>query len=159
MPEFFWWAEFRKTKGGVKPHTFFDVKTPIPRCILITKASVNDMNVMDLLKYEPGSYYILNRCNRDYERLYRITRHSAYFVTRIKKNLRFKRMFSDNIEKNTGVLSSQTSKLEEFYSLHYYPDKLQKIRYYDEQTDRTFEFMTNKHDLMAHEIALLYKDR
>jgi len=155
----FWWAEFRKTKGGVKLHTLFDVKTSIPSCILITKASVNDMNALDLLKYEPGGYYILDRGYTDYERLYRITRHSAYFVTRTKKNIRFKRMYSKNVEKSTGVLSDQIGKLEGFYSLQYYPDKLRKIKYYDKETDRIFEFMTNNFDLKAHEIALLYKYR
>lgn len=155
----FWWAEFRKTKGGVKLHALFDVKTSIPSCILITKASVNDMNVLDLLTYEPGGYYILDRGYTDYERLYRITRHSAYFVTRTKKNLRFKRMYSNNVEKNTGVLSDQVGKLEGFYSIQYYPDKLREIKYYDKETDRIFAFMTNNFDLKALEIALLYKYR
>lgn len=155
----FWWAEFRKTKGGVKLHTLFDVKTSIPSCILITKASLNDMNALDLLTYEPGGYYILDRGYTDYERLYRITRHSAYFVTRTKKNLRFKRMYSNDVDKSSGVLSDQIGRLEGFYSLQYYPDKLRKIKYFDKETDRIFEFMTNNFDLKAHEIALLYKYR
>jgi hypothetical protein len=105
------------------------------------------MNVLDLLNYEPGGYYILDRGYTDYERLYRINRHSAYFVTRTKKNLRFKRMYSNNVEKSSGVLSDQIGKLEGFYSLQYYPDKLRKIKYYDEETDRIFEFITNNFDL------------
>ena len=117
------------------------------------------MNALDLLTYEPGGYYILDRGYTDYERLYRIQQHSAYFVTRTKKNLRFKRMYSNSVEKNSGVLSDQIGKLEGFYSLQYYPDKLRKIKYYDEETDRTFEFITNNFDLKAHEIALLYKYR
>ena len=88
-----------------------------------------------------------------------ITRHSAYFVTRTKKNLRFIRMYSTNVEKSTGVLSDQIGKLEGYYSLKYYPDKLRKIKYYDEENDRIFEFLTNNFDLKAQEIALLYKYR
>jgi hypothetical protein len=101
----------------------------------------------------------LDRGYTDYERLYKITRHSAYFVTRTKNNLRFKRMYSNNVDKSTGVLSDQIGKLKGFYSLQWYPDKLRKIRYYDEETDRVFEFITNNFDLKALEIALLYKYR
>jgi IS4 transposase len=117
------------------------------------------MNVLDLLTYEPGGYYILDRGYTDYERLYRIQQHSAYFVTRTKTNLRFKRMYSKGVEMNRRVLSDQIGKLEGFYSVQYYPDKLRKIKYYDEETERTFEFITNNFDLKAHEIALLYKYR
>jgi hypothetical protein len=155
----FWWAEFRKTKGGVKLHTLFDVKTSIPSCILITKASVHDVNVLDLLKYEPGGYYILDRGYTDFERLYRINLHSAFFVTRAKTNLRFKRMYSNKVETKSGVLSDQIGRLEGFYTLKDYPDKLRRIKYYDDETKRSFLFLTNNFDLKAQEIALLYKYR
>jgi Transposase DDE domain len=81
----FWWAEFRKTKGGVKLHTLFDVKTSMPSCILITKASVNDMNALDLLNYEPGGYYILDRGYTDYERLYKINQTFSIFCNTKQK--------------------------------------------------------------------------
>ena len=155
----FWWAEFRKTKGGVKLHTLFDVKTSIPGCILITKASVHDVNALDLLTYEPGGYYLLDRGYTDFERLYRINQHLAYYVTRTKTNLRYKRIYSNQVEKNSGVLSDQIGRLKGFYSLKEYPDKLRKIKYYDEETKRTFVFLTNNFDLKAREIALLYKYR
>jgi len=155
----FWWAEFRKTKGGIKLHTLLDVKTSIPSCILITKASVHDVNVLDLLKYEPGGYYILDRGYTDFERLHRINQHSAYFVTRARTNMRFNRMYSNNVDKSSGVLSDQIGKLESYYPLKYYPDKLRRIKFYDKEQDRTLYFMTNNFDLKAHEIALLYKYR
>jgi hypothetical protein len=55
----FWWAEFRKKKGGIKMHTLYDVKTQIPGFIYITTASINDVNAMDNIPYEQGCYYIL----------------------------------------------------------------------------------------------------
>ncbi|MFZ0472012.1 MAG: IS4 family transposase [Bacteroidales bacterium] len=155
----FWWAEFRKTKGGVKLHTLFDVKTSIPTCIHITKASVHDVNVLDLLKYESGGYYILDRGYTDFGRLYKIHMHSAYFVTRTKTNLRFKRMYSGKVEKKSGVLSDQIGILEGFYASKDYPEKLRRIKYYDEENKRTFIFLTNNLELKAEEIALLYKYR
>lgn len=155
----FWWAEFRKTKGGIKLHTLFDVKTSIPVCILITKASVHEVNALDLLTYEPGGYYILDRGYTDFVRLYRINQHSAYFVTRARTNMSFKRMYSNKVDNSTGVLSDQIGKLESYYPLKYYPDKLRRIKFYDKESDRTLYFMTNNFDLQAHEIALLYKYR
>lgn len=130
----FWWAEFRKSKVGVELHTLLDVKTSIPSCILIAKASVNDVNVLDLLEYEPGGYYILDRGYTDFERLYRINLHSSFFVKRAKSNLRFKRMYSNKVETKSGVLSDQIGRLEGFYTLKYYPDKLRRIKYYDDET-------------------------
>ena len=155
----FWWAEFRKAKGGVKLHTLYDVMTSIPSCIYITTASVHDVNLLDLLKYESGGYYILDRGYIDYQRLYRIHLHSAFFVTRTKSNFRFKRIYSNRINKESGVLSDQIGKLEGYYSLKDYPEKLRKIKYYDKETDKTLIFLTNNIDLKADEIALLYKYR
>jgi FOG: Transposase and inactivated derivatives len=155
----FWWAEFRKTKGGVKLHTLFDVKTSIPSCIHITKASVHDVNLLDVLQYESGGYYILDRGYIDFKRLYRIQLHSAFFVTRTKTNFRFRRMYSNKINKKSGVLSDQVGKLEGYYSLKDYPEKLRRIKYHDEETEKTLVFLTNNFDLKAEEIALLYKYR
>jgi hypothetical protein len=66
----FWWAEFRKTKGGIKLHTLYDIKTSIPCFIHVSAASMNDMRAMDLLYYEPGGYYIFDRGYIDYARLF-----------------------------------------------------------------------------------------
>lgn len=155
----FWWAEFRKTKGAIKLHALYDVKTSIPSYIYITKASVHDVNLLDQLKYEPGGYYILDRGYLDYRRLYRIHRHEAYFVTRAKSNTRFNRMYSNKVNKELGVLSDQIGKLEGFYTKQEYPEKLRRIKYYDDETGKTFVFLTNNFNLAATEIALLYKYR
>jgi len=57
----FCWATFRRAKGAVKLHTQYDVRTSIPVFIHITAGSVNDMNVMDEITYEAGSFYIFDR--------------------------------------------------------------------------------------------------
>jgi hypothetical protein len=155
----FWWAKFRKTKGGIKLHTLFDVNTHIPAFIHITPASVHDMNAMDYLFYENGAYYILDRGYVDYTRLYKITLHSAFFVVRAKSNLKFDRMYSKKHDKLTGVKSDQIGKLSGFYVSKEYPEKLRKVKFYDEETDRTFVFLTNNFELSAEQIAFLYKNR
>ncbi len=155
----FWWAEFRKTKGGIKLHTLYDIKTAIPCFVYVSPASVNDMNALDLLYYEPGGYYILDRGYVDYERLYRIHQSYAFFVIRAKGNLQFRRMYSNKVNKDNGVLLDQKGKLTGFYVSKKYPEKLRRIRFYDEETDNDLEFLSNNFDLKAEEIAQLYKYR
>lgn len=155
----FWWAKFRKAKGGIKMLTLFDVTTQIPAFIHITAATVNDVNAMDLIPYESDAYYIFDRGYVDYSRLYRITLLSAYFVVRAKSNLRFKRIYSQKVDKNTGVKNDQIGKLTGFYVSKDYPEKLRKVKYYDNETNRTFVFLTNNMTLTAQEVAFLYKNR
>ena len=155
----FWWAKFRTTKGGIKLHTLYDVKTSIPCYIHISNASVHDVNALDLLYYEPGGYYILDRGYVDYERLFRIHRSSAYFVVRAKDNLKFRRMYSNKVNKDKGVLLDQIGKLSGFYVSKDYPEKLRRIKFYDEETDNDLEFLSNSFDITAEEIAQLYKYR
>ena len=155
----FWWAKFRKFKGGIKLHTLFDINTQIPAFVHITPASVHDMNAMDILFYETDAYYILDRGYVDYTRLYKITQHSATFVVRAKSNLKFNRMYSRKHDKSTGVKSDQIGKLSGFYVSKQYPQKLRKIKFYDQETDRTFVFLTNNFEITAEQVAFLYKNR
>jgi hypothetical protein len=155
----FWWAKFRKAKGGVKLHTLYDITTQIPAFIHITAATVNDMNAMDVIPYESDAYYIFDRGYVDFTRLFKITNHSAYFVIRAKSNLKFKRMYSNKVDKTSGVQCDQIGKLTGFYVSKQYPNKLRKVKFYDEQTKRTFVFLTNNFELLSEQIALLYKNR
>ena len=155
----FWWAKFRTTKGGIKLHTLYDVKTSIPCFIHVSTASVHDVNALDLLYYEPGGYYILDRGYVDYTRLYRIHQNSAFFVIRAKDNLQFRRMYSNKVNKDNGVLLDQIGKLTGFYVSKDYPEKLRRIKFYDEETDNDLEFLSNSFDITAEEIAQLYKYR
>lgn len=137
----------------------YDVKTSIPCFILITNAKTHDVNVMDSIPYEKESYYIFDRGYVDFDRLYKIHLLGAWFVTRAKSNFRFKRMYSNPVDKTTGILCDQIGKMETNKSLKDYPDKLRRIKYYDKELDREFVFITNNMDLEAMEIALLYKNR
>ena len=155
----FWWAKFRKAKGGIKLHTLFDITTQIPAFIHITAATVNDVNAMDHIPYESDAYYVFDRGYVDFTRLYRITLLSAYFVVRAKSNLKFERMYSRKIDKSTGVMCDQIGRLSGFYVSKQYPEKIRRVKFYDAEFNRTFVFLTNNMDLMAEQIALLYKNR
>ena len=125
----FWWATFRKTKGGIKLHTLYDIKTSIPDFIHVSPASIHDVNALDLLYYEPGGYYILDRGYMDFERLYRIHQSFAYFVVRAKDNLQFRRLYSNKVNKDNGVMLDQVGKLTGFYTFKNYPEKLRRIKF------------------------------
>jgi hypothetical protein len=155
----FWWAKFRRNKGGIKLNTLFDVNTQIPAFIHISTASSHDVNAMDFLIYEIGAYYIFDRGYIDYTRLYKIDQFEAFFVIRAKTNLKFRRIYSRKYEKSSGVKSDQIGKLTGFYISKEYPKKLRKVRFYDEETSRTFVFLTNNMELPAKQIAFLYKQR
>tara|TARA_R110002050_G_scaffold899_3_gene6376 strand:- start:2877 stop:4079 length:1203 start_codon:yes stop_codon:yes gene_type:complete len=155
----FWWAEFRKTKGGIKLHTLYDVKTSIPTFLYISNAKMHDVNALDLISYEPGSFYVIDKAYIDFKRLYHLHQHRAFFVTRAKDNMRFNRMYSNSVDKTTGVKYDQIGKLESYYPSRAYSEKLRRIKYYDCETDKELIFLTNNMDLDPTEVAYLYKKR
>jgi len=155
----FCWATFRKAKGAVKVHTQYDVRTSIPVFVHITPGSVHDTQAMDGLTYEPGSFYIFDRGYMDFKRLNVIQESKSFFVIRAKNNLKFKRQYSAPANKSTGVRCDQTGELIGFYSSKGYPEKLRRIKFYDEEQNRTFVFLTNNLHLSPEEIASLYKHR
>jgi hypothetical protein len=153
------WAKFRKAKAAVKMHTKMDAKTSIPDFIHISDGKMHDVNILDFITIIADSFYILDRGYVDYERLYRIHKLEAFFITRTKKNMDFERMYSSKVEKSTGILCDQTIKLKGFYVSKYYPEKLRRIKYYDSESNKTLTFLTNNFELQALEITMLYKNR
>lgn len=153
------WARFRKAKGAIKLHTLLDLSGNIPSYIEITDGKVHDVNILDHLIPEPGSYYVMDRGYVDFARLYRLTEYVAFFVTRAKTNLRFRRLYSHPVEKSEGVLSDQTIFLTGFYAAKDYPEKLRRTRYHDAETNRTLTFLSNNFTIPALTIAQLYKCR
>jgi hypothetical protein len=139
----FKWATFFKTKGRIKLRTLYNIKTSIPCFIHVSPASLHDVNVLDLLYFEPGGYYILDPGYINYERLLRIHQSYDYFVIRAKDNLHFRRFYSNKINKDNGVLLDQIVKLTGFYVLKKYPEKLRRIKFYDEETDNELIFLSN----------------
>lgn len=155
----FQWATFRKHKGAVKLHTQYDVRTSIPVFIDVTAASIHDVNAMDNITYEPGSFYIFDRGYLDFERMYFIHQSKSFFVIRAKNNLQFNRMYSAAVDKTSGIRCDQTGTLKGYYSHKGYPEKIRRIKFYDEEQKRHLVFLTNSMHLKATEIASLYKHR
>ena len=153
------WAKFRTNKGAVKLHTLLDLRGNIPVIISITHGKVHDVNILDELFIEAGAIYIMDRAYIDFSRLYRIHQSQAFFVTRPKSNFVFKRLYSQPVDKSTGVQVDQIITVTGFYALKDYPEKLRRIRYFDAETKKRLIFLTNNFTLPAPIIARLYKCR
>ncbi len=154
----FWWAKFRKKKGGIKVHTLYDVETQIPAFFHITNASVHDSKVMKEIPYESGSYYIFDRAYNNFKMLYKIYQIGAYFVVRAKKNIQYKSVkWKRRLPGN--VLSDMNIELTGFYPKQYYPEPIRLVRYWDEEQKREFVFLSNATHISALQVAELYKNR
>jgi hypothetical protein len=153
------WAHFRKCKAAVKMHTLLDLHGNIPTFVRITDGTVHDVNILDEILPEPGAFYVMDRGYVDFERLFRFTLSSAFFVTRTKKNVLLQRRYSHPVNKSTGVRSDQTVILIATGSVKAYPDALRRIRYVDAETRKRLTFLTNNFVLPALTIALIYKCR
>ncbi|MDY6990695.1 MAG: IS4 family transposase [Thermodesulfobacteriota bacterium] len=153
------WARFRKTKAGVKLHTLLDLRGNIPSFVAITDAKVHDVNILDELTPETGAIYVMDRAYLDFNRLYTMEQCSAFFVTRTKTNTKFRRLYSNRVDKSTGVQCDQIIVLTGFYARKSYPEKLRRIRFLDSETGKRVHFLTNHFTLPSVTIADLYRCR
>jgi hypothetical protein len=153
------WAQFRQSKSAVKLHTLLDLRGSIPVWVKVTSGAIHEVNILDDLLFEPGAFYIMDRGYTDFERLHNIHASNAFFIIRGKKNARLKRLYSNTVDKATGLRCDQTVILETFYSAQGYPDKLRRIKFYDSAENRQLVFLTNNFKLPALTIASLFKCR
>lgn len=154
----FWWAKFRKKKGGIKIHTLYDIETQIPAFFHITTASVHDSKAMSEIPYETGAYYIFDRGYNCFKSLFKIETLESYFVVRAKSNLQFKAInWKRRLPRN--ILSDAIGELAIYKSSKDYPSHIRKVCFWDEEQKRKFTFLTNAMDLSPLQIAELYKNR
>ena len=153
------WADFRRTKAGIKMHTQVDLRGPIPTCIHVTNARQHDVRWLDELVFEPGAFYVLDRGYMDFKRLNRIVGAGAFFVTRAKDNLCFSRQHSLPVDYSTGVRSDQIGKPTLAKARAAFPALLRKVRYFDAETERHLVFLTNHLEIPALTVALIYRLR
>jgi len=153
------WARFRKAKGAIKLHTLLDLRGNIPAFISISDGLLHDVNVLDELIPEPGAFYIMDRGYMDFARLYHLSQWTAWFVVRAKSNLKFRRLYSNPVDKTTGIKCDQFIRLIGPRSAKYYPEKLRRVKSFDAKTEKTLTFLTNNFTLPALTIAELYRCR
>jgi hypothetical protein len=153
------WAKFRKTKGAVKLHTLLDLRGNIPTFIRISDGKLHDVNVLDEIIPESGSFYIMDRGYVDYSRLYFLAQCGAFFVIRAKSDLKFRRVYSRPVDKSSGLRCDQTIVLTGRDSKTDYPIHLRRVKFYDSKNDKLLVFLTNDFTLPALTISELYRSR
>jgi hypothetical protein len=153
------WAPFRTTKAAVKMHTLLDLRGAIPAFIHISDGKMGDVKVLDILPIEAGAFYVMDRGYLDFDRLYKIHQAGAFFVTRAKRGMDSRRVYSALTDRGTGVICDQTIRLNGFYVSEDYPEHLRRIRYKDPVSGKTLVFLTNNTTLPPLTIAALYKSR
>jgi Domain of unknown function (DUF4372)/Transposase DDE domain len=155
----FAWAPFRSTKAAIKLHTLLDLRGAIPAFIHISDGKLHDVNVLDMLAFEAGAFYVMDRGYVDFARLYALHQAGAFFVTRAKSPMDARRVYSAATDRSTGVISDQQVMLNGFYSARKYPEHLRRIRFKDPESGKTLIFLTNNTALPALTICALYKSR
>ena len=153
------WAKFRWFEAAIKIHTLLNLRGNIPSFVHITKAKVHDVNILDKLVPEPGAFYIMDRAYLDFRRLYIINQARAFFITLARRNFKFGRLYSQPLDKSTGLKCDQIIALKTFRPSRKYPEYLRRIRYFDAETQNDLTFLTNNFTLSAITIAQLYKCR
>jgi transposase len=155
----FGWAPFRSTKAAIKLHTLLDLRGAIPAFIHISDGKLHDVNVLDMLSFEAGAFYVMDRGYVDFERLYTLHQAGAFFVTRAKSPMDARRVYSADVDRTSGVICDQRVMLNGYYSAKKYPEHLRRIRFKDPESGKTLVFLTNNTALPALTICALYKSR
>ena len=153
------WAPFRTTKAAVKMHTLLDLRGSIPAFIHISDGKMGDVKVLDILPVEAGAFYVMDRGYLDFERLYQMHQAGAFFVTRAKRGMNARRVYSSKTDRTSGVVCDQTIAMNGFYIAKDYPEHLRRIRFKDPESGKTLVFLTNNTALPPLTIAALYKNR
>jgi hypothetical protein len=153
------WAPFRSTKAAVRLHTLLDLRGSIPTFVYISDGKTHEVNVLDILTFEAGAFYVMDRGFLDFTRLFALHQAGAFFVIRAKRGMDAHRVYSMPSDRNAGVICDQRILLDGFYVSQEYPEQLRRIRFKDPDSGKTLVFLTNNTALSALTIAALYKSR
>ena len=153
------WAPFRTTKAAVKLHTLLDLRGNIPAFIHISDGKTHEVNVLDILTFEAGAFYVMDRGYLDFSRLFALHQAGAFFVTRTKRGMDARRVCSMPVDRSTGIICDQRISLNGYYISKDYPEQLRRIRFKNPESGKTLVFLTNNTVLPALTIAALYKSR
>ena len=153
------WAPFRTAKAAVKLHTLLDLRGNIPAFIHISDGKTHEVNVLDMLAFEAGAFYVMDRGYLDFGRLFTLHQTGAFFVTRAKRGMDAHRVYSCPADRSTGIICDQRIILDGYYISQDYPEQLRRIRFKDPESGKTLVFLTNNTTLPALTIAALYKSR
>ena len=155
----FEWAPFRANRAAIKLHALLDLRGAIPAFLYISGGKLNEVNVLDILPIEAGSFYVMDRGYLDFRRLFAMHQAGAFFVTRARSAMNARRVYSAVADRNSGVICDQRVMLNDRKTSKKYPEQIRRIRFKDPDSGKTLVFLTNNTALPALTIAALYKSR
>jgi len=153
------WARFQSTKAAVRLHTLLDLRGNIPTFIHISDGKLHEVSVLDQLIVEPGAFYVMDRGLIDFERLYRFHIERAFFVIKARSSLRFRRRYTQQVDRGSGLVCDQTIVLTDPHSAQRYLEALRRVRFRDPQSGKSLVVLTNNFALPALTICALYRCR
>lgn len=154
------WAFGKYERGAVKMHTMLSLRGSIPTFIHITHGKWHDSNFLDVFEIEPWAIYVMDKAYVDFEALFNINEHDAYWITRAKSNMRYEVVETNyNIDESTGLRGDYTIRLTSYNPKKLYPKEFRLVKYYDAENDENLEFITNQMDISALQVANLYRNR
>lgn len=158
------WARFRTSKGGIKLHTLLDNDTLMPEFVAVSEAAVSDIKAARTLVDIPQNCILaIDRGYYDFRWYRQLSKRHITFVTRIKENIKLKRVKRILVDKNENwgcyeiTLQSDETAYEKG-RIKVVP-KYRLVQWKDKESGRWFEYLTNDFKLKAEEIAAVYKDR
>lgn len=153
------WAKFRKTKGAIKLHAMLDLRGNIPAFLTITDGKVHDVRAAPQVPIESEGIYVVDRGYSDFAWWWTIEQAGAYFVSRLKRSIKWTRVVSHPVDKSMGLRCDQEILVSSRRLKNLYPKRLRRVSFRDETQARTLVFLTNNFALPAETIAALYKAR
>lgn len=150
-----------KNKGGIKAHSVINADEKVPNLVWFSSAATHDHQFLEKLKCDENTVYVFDKGYNDYKAFEYFTEQKTGFVTRLKDNAKYDVTEIRAILKeiHSGVLSDEIIEIEVKKGKSVSKLKLRKIRFYDRENKRAFEFISNLFDFRADTIAALYKIR
>ncbi len=157
----FEWAKFRQRKGGLKIHTLLELGGNIPSFIVITEAKKHDVKAVKEIELPLSldSIIVMDKAYIDFKWLKTLDNSGIFWISRAKSNMNYCLIGQLNSNTKRGIISDKIIKLTGAQSSKNYPDKIRLIEYYDKDTDKHYQFITNNFKLSAYTISQIYKAR
>lgn len=154
------WSKCSKRRGAIKLHYQFENASNLPVFMAVTEGARQDMVVAaEEIKLIPDSIYCFDKGFNDYAWFRRITDEGAYFVTRPRINMAAGYLGQQERPQGKGILADFVIQMTASRGSRDYPYPLRLIAFYDSETGRYLEFLTNNFTLAAATIAAIYKAR
>lgn len=147
------WAKYQKKKGAAKLHVGLDADGYLPAFVDLTEGREHEINHARELELPQGSYVVFDRGYTDYTWYQDLCEDGVFFVTRLKSNAIVTPGKKRRGRKSPGVIEDREIRLAKL------PETFRLVTYRDEETDITYQFVTNALDISAQTVADLYKER